>query len=225
MSCIWQGNATMLWDALQLRCIVDHLLHQFALVFKMYVSERLTQWHEAFANHRFEAATRGTQTLPLVSPLTPVIPLDLRSTSDQSTQAEDVLNRDIESIGNDLSRFSLDEHRVACVQKDSSQNSKVTPQESSAKKNRGKGPLTVAEGQIQLAPSQLLHHACDIHHQIRTSPQKLMLAAPNQICSTPRKAQTHLMRPIVLNSKEKRMPLDQVATQMKTTCPRRKMAL
>jgi hypothetical protein len=129
----------MLWDALQLRCIVDHLLHQFALVFKIYVSERLTQWHEALANHDSEAATRGTKTSPLVSPLTPVIPLDLKSTSDQSTQNEDVPNRDIESIGNDLSRLSLDEHHEACRQKDSSKNSKVTPQESSAKKSLSKG--------------------------------------------------------------------------------------
>jgi hypothetical protein len=130
----------MLWDALQLRCIVDHLLHQFALVFKMYVSERLTQWHGAVANH-----ARGTQTLPLASLLTPVIPLDLKSGSEQSTQADDVLSRDIESTEKALSCLSLDGHRGECGQKSSSKNSKVTPQESSAEKNRG-NRLSIGSG-------------------------------------------------------------------------------
>jgi hypothetical protein len=46
MSCIWEGHATDLWDALQLRCIVERLLHPYAMIFKNFVSANLTRWHE-----------------------------------------------------------------------------------------------------------------------------------------------------------------------------------
>lgn len=50
MSCVWEGHANDLWDALQLLCIVDHLLHPYSIIFKNSVSANLTRWHHRFAN-------------------------------------------------------------------------------------------------------------------------------------------------------------------------------